>query len=181
MLFRSEVHRRIADVVYVASPEAPEGGWRETNPDTVLHFNLPSQRRSGCPGAAAFAGAGEIALFYQRLACPEESGEFAAVRPETIEFATKVRTLDYHVDASTGLPVNRALSVIVAGDHPVERGFGEHASARAFGHSGAGGQVAWCDPVTGLSVGFATNGFVTSERQRERTRMISTLAAEALL
>jgi len=30
----------------------------------------------------------------------------------------------------------------------------------AFGHLGAGGQIAWGDPETGISVGYCTNGFV---------------------
>lgn len=172
------LHARAADVVYVDAPVEPEGGWRETNPETVLHFNLPSQRRAGCPSAAAFAGAGEIALFYQRLVSPGASGAYAALRPETIAYATKVRTQEWHHDGA--LPVNRALCVVVAGDHPLERGFGPHASPRAFGHGGAGGQIAWGDPDSGLSVGFCTNGFVNAEHLRERGRTISTLAAECL-
>ncbi|MBM3140318.1 MAG: beta-lactamase family protein [Chloroflexi bacterium] len=176
-----EFHARAADVEYVGDPVAPEGGWKETNPDTVLHFNLPSQRRAGAPGAGAFAGAGELALFYQRLVSVNESGAHAPLRPETIEMATTVRTKDHHVDELSGLPVNRALAVVVAGDHPLERGFGAHGSSRAFGHGGAGGQIAWGDPETGLSVGFVTNGFVDNERIRDRGRAISTLAAEALV
>lgn len=177
-----EQHHRAADVMYLEGVgRTPEGGWNETNYDTNLHFNLPSQRRAGTPGAGGFAGAGELALFYQRLVSPEESGEYAALTPVTIEYATKVRTLAHHVDGTKGLPVNRALSVVVAGDHPAERGFGEHASLRAFGHGGAGGQIAWGDPETGLSVGFCTNAFVTPARIRERTKRIGTLAVECLV
>ena len=172
-----EQHARAADVVYVGDPVAPEGGWTETNPDTVLHFNLPSQRRAGCPGAGAFAGADELALFYQRLVCPEESGEAAPLSAETIEMATTVRTKAHHVNEATGLPVNRALAVVVAGDAPEERGFGAGASSRAFGHGGAGGQVAWGDPESGISVGFCTNGFVAPERIEQRSRTVSGMAS----
>ena len=38
------------------------------------------------------------------------------------------------------------------------RGLGRTVSARAFGHNGAGGQVAWGDPETGLSFVYLTNG-----------------------
>ena len=176
-----EQQHRAADVVYLEGVgRTPEGGWNATNYDTNLHFNLPSQRRAGTPGAGGFAGAGELALFYQRLVAPEESRAHAVLQPSTIVYAAKVRTLVHHVDRSTGLAVNRALSVVVAGDHPAERGFGELASPRAFGHGGAGGQIAWGDPETGLSVGFCTNAFVTPDRIRERTRRIGTLAAECL-
>jgi len=171
-----ELHSRAADVVYTEPAVMPEAGWSETNPDTVLHFNLPSQRRAGCPGAGAFAGAGELALFYQRLVSSDDSGRYAPLKSETIDYATEVRTQAHHVDATNGLPVNRALAVVVAGDYPVERGFAPSASARAFGHGGAGGQISWGDPETGLSVGFVTNGFVSPEQQQARTREINRLA-----
>ena len=175
-----EQHHRAADVVYTEPPVEPEGGWTETNPDTVLHFNLPSQRRSGCPGAAGFAGAGELALFYQRLVCPAESGDHAPLKPETIEYATRVRTDDRH-RTPEGLPVNRGLAVVVAGDRPTERGFAPPASARAVGPGGAGGPVAGGDPESGLSLGFLTNGFVPPEEQEARSREINRLAGECLL
>lgn len=175
----NEQHHRAADVVYVDQPSG--GGGSEANVDTVLHFNLPSQRRAGTPGAGGFAGAGDLALFYQRLVSVQDSGAFAPLKSETIEFATTVRTRADQVDEATGRPANRALSVIIAGDLPIERGYGEHASPRAFGHAGAGGQLAWGDPETGLSVGFTTNGFVNSNRIRERGRTIGSLAAAALL
>jgi CubicO group peptidase (beta-lactamase class C family) len=175
-----EFHSRAADVVYTVPPVMPEDGWKETNPDTVLHFNLPSQRRAGCPGAGAFAGAGELALFYQRLVRPEESGAHAPLKPSTIEFATEVRTRAHHVDGASGLPVNRALAVVVAGDEPLERGFAPTASPQAFGHGGAGGQLAWGDPETGLSVGFVTNGFVPADELTARSREINRLAGECV-
>jgi CubicO group peptidase (beta-lactamase class C family) len=31
-------------------------------------------------------------------------------------------------------------------------------SPRAFGHAGAGGQIAWADPETGISFAYLTNG-----------------------
>jgi CubicO group peptidase (beta-lactamase class C family) len=171
-----EIHSRAADVVYTDPAVMPEAGWSETNPDTVLHFNLPSQRRAGCPGAGAFAGAGELALFYQRLVNSDDSGLYSPLRSETIDYATEVRTQAHHVDEARGLPVNRALAVVVAGDYPVERGFAPNSSKQAFGHGGAGGQISWGDPVTGLSVGFVTNGFVPPDEQQARTWEINRLA-----
>ena len=32
-------------------------------------------------------------------------------------------------------------------------------SPGTFGHNGAGGQIAWADPATGLSFAFVTNGY----------------------
>ena len=174
-------HSRAADVVYVEEPAPPEGGSQEVNPETILHFNLPSQRRAGCPGGGAFASAADLALFYQALV---NGGATAAgtqvLKPETIDFGTTVRTDPAkHRDPLHDIPVNRALTVVVAGDdgNAHLRGFGRGCSARAFGHGGAGGQVTWGDPETGLSVGFVTNGFATDAEIRDRTHRIGTLAA----
>ena len=38
------------------------------------------------------------------------------------------------------------------------RGFGHGNSPGTFGHDGAGGQLAWADPETGLSFAYLTNG-----------------------
>ena len=175
-----EQQHRAADVVYVDPPETPEGGWKEVKPETILHFNLPSQRRAGAPGGGAFAGAGELALFYQRLVSVEDSGDHAPLKPASIEAGATVYTKEQHVNED-GLTVNRGLAVVIAGDHPVERGFAPTASPRAFGHAGAGGQIAWGDPASGLSVGFVTNGFVAADEQTARTREINRLAAECVL
>ena len=174
-----EQHHRAADVVYVYPPETPEGGYGEVNPQTILHFNLPSQRRAGAPGGGAFSGAGELALFYQRLVSIEESAGHAPLKQSTVDYGASVYTDERHVNID-GLPVNRGLTVVVAGDHPTERGFAPSASPRAFGHAGAGGQIAWGDPETGLSVGFVTNGFSPDDEQAARTREIHRLAGECL-
>src|SRR5207248_11582001 len=59
-----------------------------------------------------------------------------------------------------GVPANRTRGLVVAGDDgkAAFRGFGRTVSGRAFGHMGAGGQVAWADPETGLSFCYLTNG-----------------------
>src|SRR5207248_28769 len=121
--------------------------------------------------------------FYQPLV---NGGEAATgrriMKPETIAFATTVRTKDYHRDPLLDLPVNRALAVVVAGDdgNAVFRGFGHNASPRAFGHGGAGGQIGWGDPETGISVGYCTNGFVDVDAMGRRGVAISSLAAASL-
>ena len=58
------------------------------------------------------------------------------------------------------------------------RGMGRTVSPRAFGHNGAGGQLAWADPATGLSLGYCTNGIdLNLVREPRRGTAISSLAA----
>ena len=54
---------------------------------------------------------------------------------------------------------------------------GPTVSPRAFGHNGAGGQIAWADPATGVSFGFATSGLeLNFIREAKR---IASIAAKA--
>ena len=174
------MNERVADVLHVTPPEPPPGGWGEVTPDAILSFNRPEVRAVGVPGGGGIGGAAQLAGFYQVLVnggeCP---GGGRVLKPETIEWATQVRTTDRHRDPLLGHPVNRALTVVVAGDDGLAeaRGFGKAASPRAFGHAGAGGQIAWGDPETGISLGYCTNGFVGVETQRQRTSDVSTLAS----
>ncbi len=175
------MNEHVADVVHVTPPEPPPGGWGEVTPDAILSFNRPEVRAVGVPGGGGIGGAAQLAAFYQVLInggeCP---GGGRVLKPETIEWATTVRTTDRHRDPLLGHPVNRALTVVVAGDDGLAeaRGFGKDASSRAFGHAGAGGQIAWGDPETGISLGYCTNGFVGVETQRQRTSEVSTLASQ---
>ena len=59
-----------------------------------------------------------------------------------------------------GVPANRGLGVVLAGDDGMSnrRGLGRTVSPMAFGHNGVGGQIAFCDPESGLSFAYTTNG-----------------------
>ena len=78
----------------------------------------------------------------------------------------------------------RTLGVIVAGDDGKAniRGLGRTVSPQAFGHNGAGGQLAWADPATGLSLGYVTNGYDRHEiREPRRGTSIASIAAPAIV
>jgi CubicO group peptidase (beta-lactamase class C family) len=182
-----EQQDRVADVVYVTEPVEPPGGWGEVTPEAILRFNQPAVRAAGVPGGGAVASAATMALFYQPLINGGETADGTRIMPQSaIEFGTKVRARPHHidlgmklVDPTLDLNTNRALGVVVAGGDGLAayRGFGRTCSPRAFGHGGAGGQIAWGDPETGISVGYATNGFVDAMTMGRRVTAISSLAA----
>lgn len=171
---------RVADVLYTVEPVPPPGGWGEVTPNAILNFNSPDYRAVGMPGGGGIATAAALAMFYQPLVNGGVTANGTRImKQETIDFCTTPRTRDHHVDMIFGKPINRALGVMVAGDKEniIYRGFGTEASPRAFGHGGAGGQIGWGDPETGISVGYLTHGFTSDEIMRARGREISTLAA----
>jgi len=123
--------------------------------ESLLMFNEPAVRALGIPGGGAVSTAADVAMFYQGLL--RNPGEIW--EPDILADATGRVRVDY-VDPITGAPANRGLGVVIAGsgrDLPY-RGMGTNVSPRAFGHQGAGGQVAWGDPGTGLSFCLLTNG-----------------------
>ena len=186
----AEKQHRVADVKFMKPPVAPPGGWGEVTPEAIVGMNEPAVRAAGVPGGGGVTTAAGLALFYQPLVNRGQTLDGRRVmKPETIEFGTKVRAKPQHIDLLLQLidpklvvNTNRALAVVVAGDdgYAFVRGFGRETSARAFGHGGAGGQIAWGDPASGLSVGYCTNGFVDPVTAGRRITAVSSLAAKVL-
>lgn len=203
--YRNEVHRRvtepaglprllglapedqtdIADLVLVGEEATADEleavfGVRElpgseVTDEVVMRFNEPEVRAVGVPGGGGFARARDLALFYQELL----HNPHGIWDPELLADATgRVRN---HLPDPMGVPANRGLGVILAGDDGRShlRGMGRSVSPRAFGHNGAGGQLAWADPATGLSLGYVTNGYDRHQiREPRRGSAIASLAAE---
>ena len=177
------LNSRVADVRWIGEPVPPEGGWGEVTPEAIAGMNALEQRLVGVPGGGGIAGAAQLALFYQPLINGGVAADGARImKAGTIEFATQVRTKEFHVDPILGHPVNRGLCVVIAGGDgkAAIRGFGHSTSGRAFGHAGAGGQIAWGDPQSGISVGYCTDGFIDPLIQARRTVAISSLAGQCL-
>jgi CubicO group peptidase (beta-lactamase class C family) len=180
---------RVADIVYVSEPlsEAerlklgiPEIPPNEVNEENIMAFNRPEAREIGVPGGGGIMTAADLALFYQALVNEGRSPDGAQIwKPEVLREALRVRSGDY-IDPIFKFKVNRALGVGVAGADGQSnyRGFGKTVSPLAFGHGGAGGQIGWGDPVSGISLGYCTNGFDRNDwRQARRGVAISSLAA----
>tara|TARA_R110002073_G_scaffold39057_2_gene111629 strand:- start:3836 stop:5011 length:1176 start_codon:yes stop_codon:yes gene_type:complete len=151
----------------------------EVNEEVLNTFNTRDIRAVGVPGGGGIMSAADIALFYQSLINGGKNPEGETLwTEETLRFAMEVRTGDFK-DQMTNVPVNRALGLVVAGDkYRNHRGFGHTNSASAFGHAGAGGQIGWGDPETGISIGYCTNGHDRHAiRQAKRSVSISNKAA----
>ncbi len=120
--------------------------------------NDPAQRAAGVPGGGGIMTAATMAQFYQAL-LRDPNGLWNA---DVLDNArTRVRaTFD---DPLMGVPVNRSLGLVLAGDDGLHQFryamFGKECSPGSFGHGGAYLQVAWADPETGTSFAFFKNGY----------------------
>ncbi len=150
----------------------------EVTDEALLQFNRADVRAVGVPGGGAAMRACDLALFYQVLL--HDAGQIW--KPDVLADATG-HVRNSLPDRWSGVPANRSLGLILAGDdgHANVRGLGRTVSPRAFGHNGARGQLAWADPDTGLSLGYCTNGLDDhAVREPRRGTAISSLAAVCL-
>lgn len=163
----ADQNHRVAELVHVgdglssedyARLGLPEPPVTEVTEEAILTFNRPEFRAVGVPGGGGMGSAAGLALFYQGLLHGGALDGPEIWSAETLAMGLEVRSGDL-VDPLYGKRVNRALGVVVSGDADRNfRGFGRMNSPLAFGHGGAGGQIAWADPGTGISIGYCTNG-----------------------
>jgi len=149
----------------------------EVTEDAILGFNDPAIRAVGVPGGGGYANAADLALFYQAL-LHGGLDDVSVWSQQTLADAQRIRSGEL-TDPMFAKPANRALGIIISGDDSRSfRGFGKTNSPQAFGHNGAGGQLAWVDPATGISLAYLTPGHDrNSIRQARRGVAISSLAA----
>jgi CubicO group peptidase (beta-lactamase class C family) len=183
-----DLHSRVADLVYVGEPLSeeelrklgfPPAAESEVTEELILGFNTAGVREAGVPGGGGIMTAAELALFYQGVMHNRGKEGAPLWKPETLAEALRPRSGDY-IDPYLGHRVNRGLGVIIAGDDGKAnfRGFGKTNSPSAFGHAGAGGQIGWGDPGSGISLAYCTNGFDRNDlRQGRRGVALSSLAA----
>ena len=182
-----EQQHRLADVTHVGrawtNEELVAKGFppmpvTEVTEEALQRFNRADVRAVGVPGGGGTATAADLALFYQALL----AGGRGVWRPATIEDARRIRNRDF-LDPIFRKPANRALGLVVAGGpDKYVLGFGRTGSDAMFGHLGAGGQIAWADPATGLSFAYLTNGHDRDLlREGRRTTALSSLAAVCAL
>ena len=146
----------------------------EVNDETIVRFNDPETRAVGVPGGGGYGRAADLAGFYQALL--HNPGNVW----DSTMLDNAVGQVHNNLPDPMGVPANRGLGVILAGDDGManRRGLGRTVSTRAFGHNGVGGQIAFCDPDTGLSFAYTTDGLDRHQiRQPRRGTSIASLAA----
>jgi CubicO group peptidase (beta-lactamase class C family) len=172
-----------AELVVVGEPATPDEleaalGIRElvlgeVTTEALMGFNDPHVQRVGMPGGGVMRAA-DLALYYQAV----------LHNPDGMWDATVLDDVKGHVrnrlpDRLTGVPANRTLGLVQAGADGMTslRGMGHTVSPLTIGHNGAKGQIAWGDPVSGLSFGYCTNGLDENFlREARRTTALSSCA-----
>ena len=156
-------------------PVPPE---TEVTEDAVLSFNERDVQASGIPGGGAFSNAEDMAIFYQALLHGGTNQE-RLWQDDMLANAKTIRNSNLK-DPVFKKAANRGLGLVISGDSDRNyRGFGKTNSPFAFGHNGAGGQLCWADPETGLSFVYLTSGHDRNPiRQGRRGVSISSLAAQ---
>jgi len=174
----------IAELVATGEPATPDEleaaiGVRdlpttEITEENLLAFNRPDVRAVGVPGAGGVMRAADLARFGQALLHNPGGIWDPAV------LADAVGTVRNRLgDPLFKMAANRTVGLVQAGDDGLGflRGFGSSVSPLTVGHGGAGGQISWADPVSGLSFGYATNGIDAHIiRQFRRGMALSSLA-----
>jgi CubicO group peptidase (beta-lactamase class C family) len=147
----------------------------EVTDEALESFNQPEVIAVGVPGGGGVSTAAELALFYQALM----RNPFEVWDPKWLTTAT-TDVRNWFPDPLLGVPANRTIGLILYGDDGKGslRGFGHGQDPATFGHNGAGGQLAWADPSSGMSFTYLTNGLDRHVlRQARRSVGINSRAA----
>lgn len=167
----AERHReygdRVAPTWNTEKPDAPSHGW-ESEPRCAR----PS------PGGNGRGPVRELGRFYEMLLAGGESHGSRLLTPQTVEALTSRHRVGL-IDKTFRAKLDWGLGFIVDSKHyeqdHLPYGYGPHASARTFGHSGYRSVAAFADPEHALTVALAWNG--TPSDTAHETRISRTLAA----
>ncbi|MEY2472058.1 MAG: hypothetical protein QOK28_1387 [Actinomycetota bacterium] len=176
----------IAELQHVGDPISPDElekllGIRElpvteVTPEALISLGQPKRRALGVPGGGGVTTARNYARFYQELLHNTKG-----IWDPDVLHDVKTNVRNTFGDPLFNTPANRTAGLVIAGDDGKAsmRGFGKTQSPGTFGHNGAGGQIAWADPESGLSFIYLTNGLDRNMiREARRGVALSSIAAE---
>jgi CubicO group peptidase (beta-lactamase class C family) len=119
------------------------------SPELLVSLNDPRAQAAAIPGGGGIARAADVAMIYQSFL--HNPGQVHP--PEWLADATGT-IRNGSINASDGAPANRTIAGVVAGVDGLHEYRWFPDAPRAFGHHGAGGQICWVDPDSGLSFCF---------------------------
>jgi CubicO group peptidase (beta-lactamase class C family) len=148
--------------------DAPDGKF-EVDPWGPWYLHDPEVLAAGEPSHSVIATAADVALLFQAL---YHSGLWT---PAAVAEGTRAQ-VDMKLEGgygAVGVQTRMGLYVMLGGPPT--------ASPAAFGHGGAPTQMSWCDPQSGVSFAFATNGYPVAgyDRTRAGLNRIAVLGALA--
>jgi CubicO group peptidase (beta-lactamase class C family) len=169
---RDEVCRPLGVEAWIGAPPEIDDRIADVMPDLGP---LRMDRRAEVPASNGFSNARSLARIFGALACGGELDRVHLLDPATIDAATS--------DAVTGSWYGGEPAPVLAKIR-FARGFELSSdmtymgpNPRAFGHSGAGGSMAWADPERRVSFAYTPNLFETDidllyRRSNELTRRL---------
>nr|ALW83626.1 esterase [uncultured organism] len=140
-------------------------------------YNDMRVRRACLPSANGHFSARALAKMYAALAGGGVVDGVRLVSPERIALMQRILTAD--MDRVLMLPLRKGVGFMMGGPvNGVSGVFGPRETA--FGHSGAGGSTAFCDPETGLAVAVTINQMQMTLQAEGPTYAICQLIREEL-
>lgn len=139
-------------------------------------------RRASPSGGGVGPMADLVKVFEMFLGGGEREGE-RVLSAATVAAMTS-RQREGMVDETFGMVIDWGLGLMVNSwsyrRSPTSYGYGEHASAAAFGHGGQQSSIAFADPAVGLAVALACNGRPGEPTNHRRTQPVLTALYEEL-
>jgi CubicO group peptidase (beta-lactamase class C family) len=123
-------------------------------------WNTRRMRAAQLPSTNGHGDARALARMY--AACLDEIDGVRLLAPDTVARATEVRS--HGLDCVVGQPLSFGLGFAL------EPTFGPVPGPRTFGHSGAGGSVAFADPDAGVCFAYVMNQMALSVEQDPRAQ-----------
>jgi CubicO group peptidase (beta-lactamase class C family) len=165
------VERQAGTIAPIVPIGLPPGEEPPIDPWGPFYLLDPNVLAAGEASHSIVATAADVALLFQAL---YHSGLWSAA---AVAEGTREQVSMESTGYAGGSPVRAGLFVLLGGAPTM--------SASSFGHGGAPSQLSWCDPETGMSFCFTTNGYPATgydigRAGRNRSTVIATLAGDVV-